>query len=60
MQEPFATRDWDRHHRAFNTDLSTLFDKLAVSFRRLAAIQYDAPWERTSRHRRNARRRGHA
>lgn len=57
MQEPFATREWDRHHGHFNADIATLFDKLAVSFRRLVAIQYDAPWERP---RRSARRPGHA
>lgn len=60
MQEPFATRDWDRHHSAFNADLATLFDKLAMSFRRLVAIQYDAPWERKTSRTRKARRPGHA
>lgn len=49
MQEPFATREWDRAHTRFSTDLGLLFDKIAISFRRLVAIQYDAPWERRSR-----------
>ena len=52
MQEPFATQEWDRAHAALSADLGRLFDKLALSFRRLVAIQYDAPWERTSCRRR--------
>ena len=59
MQEPFANADWSRHHTRFSADLASLFDKLAVSFRRLVAIQYEAPWERRSRPRRR-RRAGHA
>ena len=58
MQEPFANQDWSRHHGRLSADLASLFDKLAVSFRRLVAIQYDAPWERQPR--RPRRRPGHA
>lgn len=46
MHDPFATADWSRHHQTFSDDLASFIDKLAVSFRRLAAIQYEAPWER--------------
>lgn len=48
MYEPYATPEWDRAHASFHAALARLFDRVAVSFRRLVAIQYDAPWERTA------------
>lgn len=46
MANDFEGRIWSEHHSELSDGLGALFDKLAYAFRRLQAIEYDAPWER--------------
>ena len=45
MRDDYLSADWARHHRAATGALHRLLQTLAVSFNRLHAIQYDAPWK---------------
>ncbi|UYY59456.1 hypothetical protein [Sphingomonas sp. S2-65] len=46
MHGDFESQAWaeNRHHLV--RSLTNFFDKLAYAFKRLQAIEYDAPWER--------------
>lgn len=46
MRDDYLSADWSRHHDAATGALHRLLKTLAVSFERLHAIQYDAPWKR--------------
>ena len=45
MRDEMEARMWDRNHQQFSRDLDRLFEKIAVVFRKLAKIEFDAPWE---------------
>lgn len=49
MANDFGSRIWSENHAVVSHGLSKLFDKLAYAFRRLQAIEYDAPWEREAK-----------
>lgn len=42
MRDEMDMRMWNAHH----TDFSAGFDRLMAAFRKLVAIQYDAPWDK--------------
>ena len=44
MRDLIEARLWDEHGHRFSDDLHRLFASVKVSFERLAAIQFDAPW----------------
>lgn len=46
MRDDYLSADWARHHRQATGAIHRVFQTLAVSFARLNAIQYDAPWKR--------------
>jgi hypothetical protein len=46
MNNDFDGRIWSDNHDTVSHGLGKLFDKLAYAFKRLQAIEYDAPWER--------------
>lgn len=48
MANDFDGRIWAENHGELSNGLGALFDKLAYAFRRLQAIQFDAPWEQKS------------
>ena len=49
MNRDFDGAIWADSHHHLGDALGRMFDKLAYAFRRLQAIQYDAPWERVRR-----------
>jgi len=46
MSHDYEGTAWADHHTAVSNGLAHLFEKLADAFELLAAIEYDAPWER--------------
>lgn len=44
MCEDYSSIDWADHHSALSSAIARAVDKLAYAFKRLNAIQYDAPW----------------
>ncbi|MDT8757503.1 hypothetical protein MZO42_02225 [Sphingomonas psychrotolerans] len=49
MSHDYESADWADHHKNVSTGLARLFEMLSQVFERLAAIEYDAPWERICR-----------
>ncbi|RYD68583.1 MAG: hypothetical protein EOP58_00015 [Sphingomonadales bacterium] len=49
MNRDFDGAAWADSHHHLGDAIGALFEKLAFAFRRLQAIQYDAPWERVRR-----------
>lgn len=48
MDRDFGGANWAQNHQHLSDGISALFHKLAYGFRRLQAIQYDAPWRHKS------------
>lgn len=48
MRDQDFDRDYQASRAEFNHGLSRLIEATAYSFRRLAAIQFEAPWQRSS------------
>jgi hypothetical protein len=48
MRDEIDMRLWEAHHADFSTFLADAIDKARLSFERLVAIEFDAPW-RSSR-----------
>jgi hypothetical protein len=46
MRDDFEGPVWATHHQQLSRQIGEAIDKLAYAFRRLSAIQYDAPWRR--------------
>ncbi len=49
MANDFDSRAWSENHGTMSHGLGKFFNKLAYAFRRLQAIEYDAPWEREAK-----------
>ena len=49
MNRDFEHAAWADHHHQLSDAIARLFEKVAHAFRRLQAIEYDAPWERVRR-----------
>lgn len=47
MRDEIDSRLWVEHHQAFSSTVGALLGQAAEAFRRLNAIQFDAPWLRT-------------
>jgi len=45
MSPDYEGAAWADHHHDLSTGLAHLFHEIAHAFDRLAAIEYDAPWE---------------
>lgn len=48
MQSDFESAAWAESHKRMSDTIGALIDKAAYAFRRLNAIQYDAPWRKAS------------
>ncbi|MBX3564295.1 MAG: hypothetical protein KF730_06935 [Sphingomonas sp.] len=46
MNRDFESAAWAQSHHKLSDAISYMIDKVAFAFERLAAIEYDAPWER--------------
>jgi hypothetical protein len=46
MNRDFESAAWAQSHHHLSDAVAALIDKAAYAFERLAAIEYDAPWER--------------
>lgn len=46
MNRDFESADWADSHQYLSDAIVRLFNQVAHAFQRLAAIEYDAPWER--------------
>lgn len=46
MRDAIEARDWAEHGHALSEALASLFTAAGHAFRRLHAIQFDAPWQR--------------
>ncbi len=46
MNHDFESDTWANNHGELGEAVARLIDKVAYAFERLAAIEYDAPWER--------------
>jgi hypothetical protein len=46
MRDAIEARDWAEHGHALSEALAGLFTAAGHAFRRLHAIQFDAPWQR--------------
>ncbi|HEY0413707.1 MAG TPA: hypothetical protein VGD66_11235 [Allosphingosinicella sp.] len=46
MRDEIDSRMWVEHHEAFSSQVASLFAAAGEAFRRLNAIQFDAPWQR--------------
>ena len=46
MNRDFESADWAHDHHHLSEAIARLFEMTAFAFERLAAIEYDAPWER--------------
>jgi hypothetical protein len=44
MRDEIDSRLWVAHHQAFSDTVGAFLARLGEGFRRLQAIQYDAPW----------------
>ena len=49
MDHDFAGRTWAEHHHQSSQAIASLIDKVAYVFKRLNALQYDAPWRHSRR-----------
>ncbi|HEY1604077.1 MAG TPA: hypothetical protein VGF77_00595 [Allosphingosinicella sp.] len=49
MRDALEARDWAEHGPALSEALAGLFAAVGNAFRRLNAIQFDAPWQHPSR-----------
>jgi hypothetical protein len=47
MRDEIDARIWNEHGQQFSEDLHRLLKTVAVSLKRLHAIQFDAPWRKT-------------
>ncbi|MDP8914086.1 MAG: hypothetical protein M3N39_10980 [Pseudomonadota bacterium] len=47
MRDEIDTRIWTQHGHQFSNDLHRLLNAVGVTFRRLHAIQFYAPWRDT-------------
>ena len=48
MRDEMDSRIWVEHHADFSDFLANVLDGLKVTFQRLHAIEFDAPWRRSS------------
>lgn len=55
MTNDFDGQAWSENHQHVSRGLSGIFDKLSYAFKRLQAIEYDAPWEREAKRVRDTR-----
>lgn len=46
MRDAFEAREWAEHGHALSEVLAGFFAATGNAFRRLNAIQFDAPWQR--------------
>lgn len=46
MQSDFESAAWADNHKLMSAMVKSWIDKVVYAFKRLNAIQYDAPWER--------------
>ena len=44
MRDEMDMRFWEAHHADFSAFLAGVIDKARLSFERLVAIEFDAPW----------------
>ena len=44
MDRDYASAVWADNHRHLSTGIGRFFKSIAHAFRRLNAIEYDAPW----------------
>jgi hypothetical protein len=49
MDHDFTGRTWAEHHQQSSASIAALIDKVAYAFKRLNALQYDAPWRHARR-----------
>lgn len=54
MRDQMDDCGWVENHSRFSADIDRLFDKIAVVFRTLVAIEYAAPWQVAEKRRRGA------
>jgi hypothetical protein len=47
MRDAMEVRGWADHGHDFAAEVAALFSAASAAFRRLNAIQFDAPWERS-------------
>lgn len=45
MQSDFESAAWADTHKLMSNMIASWIDKASYAFRRLQAIQYDAPWD---------------
>lgn len=45
MDRDFNSDAWAQGHQHLSDAIGTLIDKVVYGFKRLSAIQYDAPWK---------------
>jgi hypothetical protein len=48
MRDEMDMRLWEAHHSDFSAFLAEALGKVRVSFERLVAIEFDAPWRGSS------------
>ena len=46
MRDEIDGRIWAEHHEEFSNSIDRLIDNVKISFERLHAILFDAPWRR--------------
>jgi hypothetical protein len=44
MRDEMEARMWVENHEQFSRDLEALFAKIAIVFRTLVEIEFEAPW----------------
>jgi len=50
MRDELDARIWAAHGHQFSEDLHRFFKAVHVTFCRMAAINFAAPWRKTARH----------
>jgi hypothetical protein len=49
MSNDYESAAWADNYQHLTTGIAALFDKLSYAFKRLNAIEYDAPWDEPRR-----------
>ncbi len=50
MRDEIDARIWNEHGHQFSDDLHRLFKAIAVTFCKLAEVQFRAPWRKRTTH----------
>ncbi len=53
MRDELDDRAWTENHSSFSADVDRLIDRFALVFRKLVAIEYEAPWQVVARQQRH-------